>query len=197
MRARRAEIETAALDVVRRQLAEGRSFSEISFKNIAQELGVPRTTLYMQFQDKTELLMRLSEVALDEVYSSSASWFVFDQRSGPEAAMRAGIETLAKFREHRDVALAVIEVTTYDPELADHWYSHVNMFVERAATALRPLQEHGDIAPEVDLRTLAFALVCMVERTAMVHIRHGDPADDERVAAAVGRAVWLAIYGDA
>ena len=41
------------------------------------------------------------------------------------------------------------------------------------------------------------ALQSMVERTATVHIRHGDPADDERIAASVGRAVWLAIYGDA
>lgn len=197
VRARRAELETAALEVVSRQLAEGRSFNEISFQSIAKELGVPRSTLYMQFRDKTELLMRMSELALDEVYAASAAWFVFDHRTGPEAATRAGLETLAKFREHRDIALAVIEVTTYDPELADHWYSHITTFVDRAARALRPLQESGEIAQDVDLPTLAFALVCMVERTAMVHIRHGDPADDERVAAAVGRAVWLAIYGDA
>lgn len=197
VRARRAEIETAALEVVRRHLAEGRSFSEISFQGIAKELGVPRSTLYMQFRDKTELLMRMSELALDEVYAAAAAWFVFDHRTGPEGAMRAGLETLAKFREHRDIALAVIEVTTYDPELAEHWYGHITDFVDRAAAALQPMQDSGDIAADVDLRALSLALVCMVEQTATVHVRHGDPADDERVAAAVGRAVWLAIYGDA
>lgn len=197
VRARREEIEAAALDVVRRLLAEGYAFSDISFQRIAKELGVPRSTLYMQFRDKTELLMRMSELALDEVYSSAAAWFVFDHRTGPDGATKAGMETLAKFREHRDVALAVIEVTTYDPDLADHWYEHVKVFVDRAARALRPLQESGEIAEDVDLEALAFALVCMVERTAMVHIRHGDPAEDERIAASVSRAVWLAIYGDA
>lgn len=197
VRARREEIETRALEVVRRHLAEGHPYSEISFKAIADELGVPRTTLYMQFRDKTELLMRLSEVALAEVYDAAASWFVFDHRTGPEGAKEAGMETLATFREHRDVTLAVIEVTTYDPVLADHWYANVNDFATRAAQALQPLQEAGHIAPDVDLQTLAFTLVCMVERAAMIHIRHGDPADDEKVAAAVGRAVWLSIYGDA
>lgn len=197
VRARREETETAALDVVRRMLAEGYSFNEISFQGIAKELGVPRSTLYMQFRDKTELLMRLSELALDEVFEAAAAWFVLDHRTGPESATRAGMQTLAKFREHRDVALAFIEVTTYDPDLGDHWYAHINDFADRASAALRPLQEAGDIAADVDLRTLAFALVCMVERAATLHIRHGDPADDERIASAVSRAVWLAIYGDA
>lgn len=197
VRARREEIETAALDIVRRLLAEGYSFNEISFQRVAKELGVPRSTLYLQFRDKTELLMRMSELALDEVFDAAAAWFVLDHRTGPEGATRAGMETLAKFREHRDVALAVIEVTTYDPDVGEHWYAHINDFADRAAVALRPLQESGDIATGVDLQTLAFALVCMVERTASLHVRHGDPADDERIAASVSRAVWLAIYGDA
>lgn len=195
--ARRAEIEASALEIVQRELAEGRSFTEISFVSIAREMEVPRSTLYMHFRDKTELLMRLGDLALDEIYNSAAAWFVFDHSSGPEAATKAGMETLAKFREHRDIALAVIEVTTYDPALADHWYAHVMEFVDRAAAALQPLQDEGRIAAGVDLKTLVFALVSMVERTATVHIRHGDPADDERIASSVGRAVWLAIYGDA
>lgn len=195
--ARRAEIEAAALDIVRRELAAGRSFTAISLQSIARELQVPRTTLYMHFRDKTGLLLRLGDIAVDEVSAVAATWLAFDPRTGPAGATKPGVEMLTTLRAHRDVSLAMIEVASYDPALADYWHARLSEFADTGAEMLGALQERGRIAPDIDVHALSLTLVCLVERTASVHIRHGDPADDERVAAAIGRLIWLAVYGDA
>src|SRR5262245_25985386 len=57
---RRAALDERVLAVVERLLAEGLRYTEISVARILQEAGIARSTFYVHFRDKTDLLSRLA-----------------------------------------------------------------------------------------------------------------------------------------
>jgi AcrR family transcriptional regulator len=55
---RRDQVRARILEIVERRLREGEAFSEISVGRIVAEAGISRTTFYVYFEDKTDLLRR-------------------------------------------------------------------------------------------------------------------------------------------
>src|SRR5487761_1863651 len=70
---RRAETEAAVLAAVKRLLFEGESFTELGINRIAKEAGVARSTFYLCFQDKTDVLIRLTGSMKDELFAIGAA----------------------------------------------------------------------------------------------------------------------------
>ncbi|WP_344236078.1 hypothetical protein [Actinocorallia libanotica] len=65
------------------------------------------------------------------------------------------------------------------------------------STGLDEERRAGTVGPGLDSPTTAALLTWMVERTISMHCRDDDTSGDAQVARSVGRAVWLAVYGDA
>src|SRR5256885_4961891 len=144
---KRQAVEASVLRATEELLREGSSFADLNVEKIATAAGISRTAFYFYFRDKRELLMRLTADVNDQLYAEADTWFTGDATSS-EAMSRIA----ALYVEHAPLLRAIVEVSTYDEEVATFWRALIGRFVE--ATEKR-----------VGSRATAFALVWMTERT--------------------------------
>src|SRR5947207_3300368 len=174
--AKRAAIQAGVLAATEALLAEGASYSDLNIERIANRAGISRTAFYFYFRDKRELLMRLTEEVNELLYQQADIWF--SGAGEPEPEMREALTNIAAlYAEHGVLLRAIVEVSTYDEEVAQFWRGMVG----------RTVDEHPQAA--------SFALCWMTERTMYQHLVQAEPfADDELVDALVG--IWLrSVYG--
>src|SRR2546421_3862867 len=111
---RRGEIGRRLLDAVERLLADGESFTEVSVERLVTEAELSRSTFYVYFEDKGDLLQALTADVMTEVIDAARAWWELPpdaQRADLEAAMR-GIVSV--YRGHMTLMVAVVEAASYD-----------------------------------------------------------------------------------
>lgn len=194
---RRAEFEQRVLVAVEELLADGTPFTEIAVQRIAAASGAARSTFYRYFPDKSRLLVRMAELATADLFRAAEYWWQAehaDEQAGVVAAISAMI---AGFREHRFLLLALAEVASYDRDVGHYWRSRVAAFVEIVRARLASERDAGRVDPGVDPAATAVVLTSMVERSIATAFARDSGPDDEAMAKALGRAIWLIVYGDA
>ena len=167
---KRAAIEAAVLRATEELLREGLSFAELGIERIATRAGISRTAFYFYFRDKRELLVRLTEDVNNELLAAADTWWSGD------ADLRTALGRIHElYREHGALLRAVVEVSTYDAEIAGFWRGLVGRFVDATRETIereRPDLESAD--------AIAFALCWMVERSfyqGLVQGRQDDVVD--------------------
>jgi AcrR family transcriptional regulator len=168
---KRAAIEAAVLRATEELLEDGASFAELGIERIATRAGISRTAFYFYFRDKRELLVRLTEEVNAQLIAAASTWW-----SG-EGDLRTALRAIAElYREHGALLGAVVEVSTYDEEVATFWRALVARFAE--PTRERIEAEGGE--PALAGAT-AFALVWMVERSFYQQLVQREPVPMEEL----------------
>jgi AcrR family transcriptional regulator len=185
--AKRAAVQAAVLEATEALLSEGASYADLNIERIAKRAGISRTAFYFYFRDKRDLLMRLTGEVSAELYEQADIWFSGEGDPGEEVvtALR-NIATL--YQEHGVLLRAIVEVSTYDEEVAAYWRQLLGRFAE---ASLRRI-EAGGVAS--DPRATAFALSWMTERVLYEQLVQDDaPPVDALVDALAG--IWTrAVY---
>ena len=164
---KRAAIEASVLRATEELLEEGASFAELGIERIATRAGISRTAFYFYFRDKRELLVRLTEEVNAELVAAASTWW-----SG-EGDLRTALSAIASlYGEHGALLRAVVEVSTYDEEVARFWRALVGRFAD--PTRERIEAEGGEPALA---HATAFALVWMVERAFYQQLVQREPVD--------------------
>jgi TetR/AcrR family transcriptional regulator, ethionamide resistance regulator len=170
---RRDAPAAALLDATERLLAEDGSYADLSVERISAEAGLSRTAFYKHFSDKRDLLLRLSERALEPVMAN-ADELAGGVPSGP-GAIRGTLELAAEgHRRHAALLSAVIEAATYDEAVAEVWRALVDRVAGAIAARIEGQQKRGE-APPIAARPAATALVLMTAHT----LNELGPADEE------------------
>ena len=179
---KRAAVQAAVLTATEQLLGEGASYADLNIERIATRAGISRTAFYFYFADKRELLMRLSEEVTDELYAQADIWY--SGSGDPEAEIREALANIAQlYQLHGPLLRAIVEVSTYDEEVATFWRALIGRFVE--ATEKR-----------VESRATAFALVWMTERTFYQQLVQGRPLDPGELVSALA-GIWERAAKDA
>jgi TetR/AcrR family transcriptional regulator, ethionamide resistance regulator len=169
---KRAAIEAAVLQATEELLEEGAKYAELNIERIATRAGISRTAFYFYFRDKRELLRHLTEDVNAQLVAAADVWWHGD------ADIRTALAGVAAiYREHAALVRAIVEVSTYDEEIATFWRGLVGRFV----TATRDRIGGED--------AVAFSLVWMTERSLYQEIVQGDPIDPEELVDALA-AIW-------
>jgi AcrR family transcriptional regulator len=156
---KRAAIERDVLRATEGLLSEGASFAELNIEKIATRAGISRTAFYFYFRDKRELLMRLTSEVNDQLMGAADGWW-----SG-ETEMRDALQRIAEiYKEHGALLRVVVEVSTYDEEVAKYWRDLVGRFAAATRDRIRAEQQNGR-GKDGPADAMAFALVWMVERS--------------------------------
>lgn len=195
-RARRGTVERHVFEAVERLLAGGESFTALGIQRIADEAKIARSSFYLHFADKSDLLIRLSEAATDELFGAAERWL-----AGPEELTRETLHetfraVVAEYRRHASALGAMNEVAAYDAEVAAFWRARVGRFGDAVVRRLERDRAGGRVAEDVDIAFTAHWIVWGAERSVAQHVAEGGQ-DDERLAAAVSRSIWWAMYGGA
>jgi AcrR family transcriptional regulator len=190
---KRAAVQGAVLAATEALLAEGASYADLNIERIATRAGISRTAFYFYFRDKRELLMRLTEDVNELLYQQADIWF--SGAGEPEPEIREALTNIAVlYGKHGVLLRAIVEVSTYDEEVAQFWRGMVGRFVDASRRRIELEQAAGHSVAEYAQAT-AFALCWMTERTMYQHLVQGGPMSaEEMVEALVG--IWLrSVYG--
>ncbi len=187
--AKRTQVQGAVLAATEELLGAGGSFQDLKIERIATAAGLSRTAFYFYFKDKRELLMRLAEDITAQLYDQADHWF---SGTGDEAAeqMRDALGSIARlYAAHGPLLRAIVEVSTYDEEVAVFWRSLLQRFADATTLRIQADQAAGRTAPAPAAAT-AFALVWMTERSFYQQLVQGAPVSAEELVAAL-EGIWL------
>jgi AcrR family transcriptional regulator len=187
---KRQAVEAAVLRATEELLEEGNAFAELNVERIATRAGIGRTAFYFYFHDKRELLMRLTSDVSEQLYAVASRWFAGDDDELVSALREIG----ELYREHAALLRVIVEVSTYDDEVAGRWRALLGRFVDASRRRIEREQAAGR-AVATDAHATAFALCWMTERTMYQHLVQGAPLPlGDMVDAMAG--IWLrAVYG--
>lgn len=194
---RREAIEQSLLRAVESLLDQGFSYTEIPVQKIADEAGIPRSTFYLHFPDKAQLIMRLTDRVYDELFMDALTWWAGDHRDGPAGIATAVERIIARYRAHFPVLRAVMEVAGYEPDVGDAYRARIREFATGMQTRLEEQQAAGRLHPDVDIPATTELICWSTERSITQHIMDDDGSGDARLARALARAHWFTLYGGA
>ena len=190
--AKRAQVQAAVLRTTEDLLAAGNSYADLNIERIATGAGISRTAFYFYFRDKRELLMRLTEHVAEVLYSEADRFFTHEGDRTEE--IRAALTSIFEvYREHGPLLRAIVEVSTYDEEIARVWRGLLQRFADAMSHRVEREQEEG-LALPIDVRPTAFALVWMTERTCYQELVQGREDGEALIEAMTG--IWVrGLYG--
>lgn len=193
MTPKREAVQAAVLAATEQLLEEGASFADLNIEKIATRAGISRTAFYFYFKDKGELLVRLTEDITVELYQQADVWF--SGKGDPRQEVREALASVASlYAAHAALMRVIVEVSTYEEDVAIFWRGLLERFIEATAERMRSEQAAGH-APAGDPRATAFALVWMCERTLYQQIVQHAPFDVTLLAETL-ESIWMrAIYG--
>jgi TetR/AcrR family transcriptional regulator, ethionamide resistance regulator len=186
--AKRAAVQAAVLAATEELLSEGASYADLNIERIATRAGISRTAFYFYFRDKRDLLTRLTADVAELLYQQAEIWF--SGEGEPEPEMREALTNIAAlYAEHGVLLRAIVEVSTYDEEVARAWHALLGRFVDATRRRIEAEQAAGRAVTQ-HAHATAFALCWMTEHTMYQHSVEDQPfAPDEMVEALVG--IWL------
>lgn len=194
---RRVALGLRLFDAVERLVAQGESFTTLSVERIAAEAGAGRSTFYLYFQDKTELLESWFAPIAEAVEEADRGWQRIDG-SSTKADVRAVLAGIVETHLANRGALSIVyDATAYDPIVRDLVSATMDRTVTLLAKHIRLGQRQGWIAKGVLPRETATWLTWMGQRGGHELLA----VDDEtRLAALVDGyldVVWGSLYAHA
>jgi AcrR family transcriptional regulator len=159
-------------------------YHNTSMTDIADAVGVTKPVLYQHFDSKRalylEILRFVGQALVTAVTSNAAT-----SSDGREQTERAMIAYFTWVNEHRDAFALLFESSErVDEEFA----TTVREFEEAASSAIAPLITVD--LPEDSRRTLAMALVGMVEAVSRHVIAQGTPFDSGALGTELAGLAW-------
>jgi AcrR family transcriptional regulator len=176
-----SDVEERVVAATGRLLREGASFTALGVSEIALAAGVARSTFYVHFAEKSNLLLRLAEPALDDLREAMDRWWA-RLRSGATDLADAMLRIVGTYRRHASVLAAVGEVAGYDPAVAAMWREHVDGYARRLRLELAADRRSGPAGAGADLDVAPFVAVWSIERTVAEHVRSSPRTTDRALA---------------
>ena len=192
--ARKQEIVGRLLPVVEQLIDHGESYLNLPLEDILKASSLSRTTFYRYFKDKYELLLALSEPALEQVMDAATHpWRLGAHvtQAGLEAELRRTIEV---YRPHVALMEAMLEAATYDARVKEQWRSGFESVKAAITEHLVHGQEQGFIRAELHPEETAGWLTWMGERGMTELVPGAGEATVQRLAESLAAIVWNAIY---
>lgn len=191
---RRADSEAAVLAATERLLQAGATFTELGVQRIAAEAGVARSTFYLCFRDKTDLLIRLTGHMKEELFRIGADWRPSGPDGGPDGLAAIYVEQLRYYRARGPLLAAIAEVAAYDTVMREAGVREIDRFTRHVTILLEGEQKAGRLGQEVDAATAAQVLAWGGEQVIARQVAIGDPARDEAVARDLAESQWYGTY---
>ena len=170
------------LEATERLLADGNAYADLSVDRIAKAAGISRTAFYFYFADKRELMTGLAAQMSQELFEKAIDFFSGEAGSTEELQhILGGVYDL--YWQHGALVRAVVEVSTYDEEIAVFWRGLLDGFID--AVESRILRQRGTATGGAPPRAMAFTLVWMAERSLYQQLVQDEPVSRADLVAAL------------
>lgn len=191
---RREQIERRLLEATETLMRDGASFTELSVDRLATAAGISRASFYIYFQDKGDLLRRLTGQVFGDLAGSAERWWAMAWRHNPADVRAAMVAIIASYRRHQPLLVALNEMAGYDPLVAETYRGLLTGISQRVAEVIEDGQADGSIRRELPAATVGSALTWMVERSCQQNLPTRPVGYDADLAAALTEIIWGALY---
>lgn len=191
---RRAALEKRILSEIEGLLRGGVTYTELSVEQIAHAAGISRSTFYLYFRDKVDVLLRLSGSLKSESFAIAEAWRPCGPDSGIDGLARTYERILRHYREHAALLSAINEVAAYDPVVREAWTADQDRFIDNIVTVLEEEQQAGRTPTDIDSRLAAKVIVQGGAQVIAQQVANSDGADDALVAGELARGYWYGVY---
>jgi len=195
--ARRDELRGQLLEVVERLIDEGESFTEISVERIAAAAGISRSTFYVYFADKGDLLSAWFGDIAAELAGPLTAWWAIDANSTREDLRGALESAVTTYRPHTALMAAAFQAAAYDASVRELTAAFMNENIAALKRHIAAGQKAGFIDRSLAAEDVATWLLWMAERGFHVIMRDADDAEVRRQLDAYTAIVWNTLYAPA
>jgi AcrR family transcriptional regulator len=191
---RRDEIRNRLLKAVERMLADGESYTEVSVERMVSEAKISRSTFYVYFEDKGDLLRAWFGEINQELAESAAKWWDL----GPDAkrddlkAALGGI--VGTYRPHTALMAALYDAAAYDTGVRELVDDMVGANTAGLRKHIKAGQKAGFIDGDLPPEQTAEWLTLMAERGLHQLVRTASPSELEKLIDAYTGIVWNTLY---
>lgn len=166
----------------------------MSVERLVAEAGIARSTFYVYFEDKGDLLRAWFAEITDELRDSAAAWW----QLGPHPTfsdVRAALNGIVMiYRPHTVLMAAVYDAAAYDAGVRDLVTAMMDENAAGLRTHIRRGQREGFVDPALPAPQTAAWLTWMAERGLHQLVRTATDAEVERLVDAYARIVWNTLY---
>jgi AcrR family transcriptional regulator len=194
---RSEEVRGRLLAVVEQLLEQGDSFTELSVERLVSEAGISRSTFYVYFQDKGELLRAWFIGIEAELESAARDWWGLDSSSRREDLRDALDKVVRAYRPHTTLMAAMYDAAAYDPGVRELVETMMAGNIAGLRKHIRAGQREGFIDPALPPQQTAQWLTWMAERGLHQLVRTASDTELERLIDAYTAIVWNTLYAPA
>ncbi|KOV69545.1 hypothetical protein ADL00_11460 [Streptomyces sp. AS58] len=191
---RRAALEERILAVIEGLLQGGVTYTELSVEQIAQAAGISRSTFYLYFRDKVDVLLRLSGALKSESLAIASGWRPTGPDGGVDGLTRTYERILRHYRTYAALLSAINEVAAYDPAVREVWTAYQEQFVDNLVTVLEEEQKAGRTPADIDPVLAARLIVRGGGQVIAGQVAGSDGGDDAAVARELALGYWYGVY---
>ena len=161
---RRDRIRARLLAAIEELLHDGENFAELPVERIAATAGVSRSTFYVYFADKGDLLQGWLDDIFDQVAAGARHWYHLPPGATQAQVRDVLAQVLGAYRPHAGLMSAVADAAAYDPIIRDELAAHMNRQIHGLTNYIRSGQTARAIDPSLPAEETASWLVWMAER---------------------------------
>jgi len=183
---RRQATQAEIVDATRRLILAGESLTAVSMDRIAKEADVSRATVYLHFQDKTDIMARLAEEIVEQRFALGAEALA-DPHIGRAVLDRIIADMVDRWVTDAPLLDAIIEFAEQDEKMREIWVAAIHEVGALGAQLMRERWGDGPSAHQ-DPGTIGQVLAWMFERST--HQLTREPERRAEVTEAIAEVVW-------
>src|SRR5437588_6853684 len=194
---RREDVRDRLLAVVEELLGQGESYTELSVERLVSDAGISRSTFYVYFEDKGDLLRSWFTEIEAELEDAARDWWALDAGSRRED-LRAALDSVVKaYRPHTMLMAAMYDAAAYDAGVRRLVEGMMGANIAGLRKHIRAGQRDGFVDPGLPPQQTAQWLTWMAERGLHQLVRQAGDAELERLIDAYTAIVWNTLYAPA
>jgi AcrR family transcriptional regulator len=191
---RRDEVRARLLAVVEELLTKGESYAEISVERLVTEAKLSRSTFYVYFEDKGDLLRAWFDLVIEELDQAAGSWWKLGGDATRDDLRVALSEIVEAYRPHTTLMAALYDMSSYDPTVREQVTTMMSRNAAGLRSHMRRGQKEGWIDPNLLPAETAAWLTWMAERGQHQMVRTADDKEVGRLIDAYADIVWYTLY---
>ena len=191
---RRSMLSRHLVGVVDQLVRDGISYADLSVEAIITAGGISRSTFYVYFADKGDLLVAMAQDVIGDLVAAGTSWWELPAgaiRDDLRTALRAPLDT---YRKHRTILATVTETASYDARVREQQQHLIDQVVSALTNYITDAQRSGTVEASLDASRTAQWMVWMFERGLYQLVGGADDDETERLLDALTDIVWRVIY---
>jgi AcrR family transcriptional regulator len=191
---RRADIRQRLLEALEALLKNGESFAELSVERLVTEADISRSTFYVYFQDKGDLLRAWFAETNAELAAAAASWWQLGTGL-TRADLHAVLDRIVRtYQPHTTLMAALYDTAAYDPLVRKLVNEMMSSNIAGLRKHIRTGQREGFVDPTLVPEQTAAWLTWMAERGLHQLVRDAPPGELQKLIEAYTGIVWNVLY---